>query len=66
MAVGFVCGLSTSEGIVDSQLGTTGKDRFLCAAKISFNIPGCGEAGGSTGPDERAERLRASVCGAPS
>ena len=36
-----VVGLSTTEGILESQLGTTGKDRFLCAAKISFNIPGC-------------------------
>ena len=39
--VGFVWGLSTTQGILESQLGTTGKDRFLCGAKISFNIPGC-------------------------
>ena len=41
VVVGFVWGLSTTQGILESQLGTTGKDRFLCGAKISFNIPGC-------------------------
>ena len=41
VVVGVVWGLSTTQGILESQLGTTGKDRFLCAAKISFNIPGC-------------------------
>ena len=41
VVVGVVWGLSTTQGILESQLGTTGKDRFLCGAKISFNIPGC-------------------------
>ena len=41
VVVRVVWGLSTTQGILESQLGTTGKDRFLCGAKISFNIPGC-------------------------